>query len=117
MTEGEGDCTVAVIGAGAAGALTAARLLDASALRVVLIDPAPATARGVAYSTPDGRHLLNVPAAGMSALPDQPDDFVRWLRAGVDAEIKPSTFVARARYGDYLADHLAASAAHSAGSL
>jgi uncharacterized NAD(P)/FAD-binding protein YdhS len=117
MTEGEADCTVAVIGAGAAGAMTAARLLDASALRVVLIDPAPATARGVAYSTPDGRHLLNVPAAGMSALPDQPDDFVRWLHANVDAEIKPSTFVARARYGDYLADHLAAAAVRSVGSL
>ncbi|QNE21457.1 hypothetical protein F1D05_30490 [Kribbella qitaiheensis] len=42
---------------------------------------------------------------------------VRWLHANVDAGIKPSTFVARARYGDYLADHLAASAAHSADSL
>jgi uncharacterized NAD(P)/FAD-binding protein YdhS len=104
------DCTVAVIGAGAAGVLTAARLLDAAAgraLRVVLIDPGPATGRGPAYSTPDGRHLLNVPAAGMSALPDQPADFVDWLRDRVDAEIKPSGFVARARYGDYLADHLA----------
>lgn len=117
MTEGEAGCTVAVIGAGAAGALTAARLLDANVRRVVLIDPGPNTARGVAYSTPDGRHLLNVPAAGMSALPDQPDDFVRWLRAHVDAEIKPSTFVARARYGDYLADHLATAATSSTGEL
>ncbi|WP_112239218.1 FAD/NAD(P)-binding protein [Kribbella monticola] len=117
MTEGEAGCTVAVIGAGAAGALTAARLLDTNAVRVVLIDPGPDTARGAAYSTPDGRHLLNVPAAGMSALPDRPDDFLDWLHAHVDAEIKPSTFVARARYGDYLADHLAASRARSAGSL
>jgi uncharacterized NAD(P)/FAD-binding protein YdhS len=119
MTEGKADCTVAVIGAGAAGALTAARLLDAAdrALRVVLIDPDRATARGVAYSTPDGRHLLNVPAAGMSALSDQPDDFVDWLHEHVDANIKPSTFVARARYGDYLADHLAASARRSSARL
>ncbi|MEV6285595.1 FAD/NAD(P)-binding protein [Kribbella sp. NPDC051770] len=99
---------VAVIGAGAAGMLTAARLLDAAggrALRIVLIDPG--RGRGPAYSTDDGRHLLNVPAAGMSALPDAPDDFVDWLRERVDPEIKPSSFVARGRYGDYLADHLA----------
>ncbi|TDU87837.1 putative NAD(P)/FAD-binding protein YdhS [Kribbella voronezhensis] len=114
---GEAGWTVAVIGAGAAGALTAARLLDAGRLQVVLIDPGAATARGVAYSTPDGRHLLNVPVAGMSALPDEPDDFVDWLHAHVDPGIKPSAFVARARYGDYLADHLAACVARSAGSL
>jgi uncharacterized NAD(P)/FAD-binding protein YdhS len=120
LTEGKTGCTVAVIGAGAAGALTAARLLDAAAVRclqVVLIDPGQATARGVAYATPDGRHLLNVPAAGMSALPDQPDDFVNWLHENVDAGIKPSTFVARARYGDYLADHLAACARRSSARL
>lgn len=108
MTGTKADRTVAVIGAGGAGVLTAARLLDAAggrALRIVLIDPG--AGRGPAYSTDDGRHLLNVPAAGMSALPNQPDDFVGWLRDRVDPEIKPSSFVARGRYGDYLADHLA----------
>ncbi|ADB31206.1 HI0933 family protein [Kribbella flavida DSM 17836] len=120
MTEGTADCTVAVIGAGAAGTLVAARLLDAAAgrtMRIVLIDPGPATGQGAAYSTPDGRHLLNVPAAGMSALPDRPDDFVDWLRDRVDAGIKPSTFVARARYGDYLAEHLAGCARRSSAVL
>ncbi|MGZ0150528.1 FAD/NAD(P)-binding protein [Kribbella sp. WER1] len=37
--------------------------------------------RGVAaYSTSDGRRLLYIPAAGMSALPDRPEHFVDWSR-------------------------------------
>ena len=34
----------------------------------------------LAYTTDDPRHLLNVPAGGMSAHPDRPDDFTDWLR-------------------------------------
>src|SRR5207302_9751294 len=53
--------------------------------------------RGIAYASPEPFHLLNVPAAGMSAFPDRPDDFVRWSGAS------PDQFLARAVYGDYLA--------------
>ena len=54
-----------MIGAGAAGTLTAIRLIDEAGRRnrpieVTLIDPRPAVGRGVAYSTDDERHLLNV---------------------------------------------------------
>ena len=72
---------VAVVGAGAAGTLTAIHLVDRAvradrALHLVLVDPRPEPGRGVAYSTSDRRHLLNVPAGGMSALPDQPGHLV-----------------------------------------
>ncbi len=104
MAGGEGDCCVVVVGAGAAGALTASHLVTglSSRYRVVLVDPAPTTGRGTAYSTRDDRHLLNVPASGMSAFPRDPEHFFRWVRRHHDAEAKPQDFVPRYVYGSYL---------------
>ncbi|MGW8555987.1 FAD/NAD(P)-binding protein [Streptomyces tubercidicus] len=111
--------TVAVVGAGAAGTLTAARLLDAAALarlplEVQLIDPAPATGQGAAYSTTDPRHLLNVAAGKLSARPDRPDDFTSWLSEKLGRRVGPGEFVARHLYGHYLSDHLARAVESSA---
>ncbi|MFL6245251.1 MAG: FAD/NAD(P)-binding protein [Thermoanaerobaculia bacterium] len=105
---------VAIIGAGASGTLTAvqfARIAPPGA-RGALIDAGARAARGLAYGTPYGAHLLNVPAARMSALPDDPEHFLRWLR-GRDAQAGPGTFAPRAIYGDYLASLLAADETHS----
>ena len=65
--------TVVIVGAGAAGTLTAIHLLRAAgrrstSLEVVLLDPGDRWGRGVAFGTPDEQHLLNVPSSGMSAL-------------------------------------------------
>ncbi|GAA3194723.1 MULTISPECIES: FAD/NAD(P)-binding protein [Streptomyces] len=107
---------VAVAGAGAAGTLAAARLLDTAARTgrrtvVDLVDPAPHTGRGLAYGTDDPRHLLNVPAGRMSARPDAAGDFVRWLSARTGHEADPGAYVPRALFGDYLAADLDRSAA------
>ena len=104
MRGGEGDCSVVVVGAGAAGALTACHLVTglSSRYRVELVDPAPTTARGAAYSTADDRHLLNVPASGMSAFPRDPEHFFRWVRSHHDAAAQPQDFVPRRVYGDYV---------------
>jgi uncharacterized NAD(P)/FAD-binding protein YdhS len=105
---------VAIIGAGASGTLTAvqfARLAQGNA-RGALIDAGARAARGLAYGTPYGAHLLNVPAARMSALPDDPEHFLRWLR-GRDANATAGTFAPRAMYGDYLASLLADEETHS----
>ncbi|MFC9242949.1 FAD/NAD(P)-binding protein [Streptomyces sp. NPDC057136] len=122
MIGGEPNYRVAVIGAGAAGAITAARLLEAATthglpLEIGLIDPAETTGRGIAYSTPDERHLLNVPAGRMSASPDDPDDFVRWLREHAGHLADPGRFVPRRLFGAYLADHLADRSARGPGRL
>jgi len=103
---------IAVIGAGAAGTITAIRLLERSAARrrpiqVTLIDPEPGEGRGVAYSTDDPRHRLNVPADRMSAHPHDPLDFVRWLNHTHGCAFAPSDFVPRAYFGAYLAHCLA----------
>jgi uncharacterized NAD(P)/FAD-binding protein YdhS len=104
MRGGEGDCCVVVVGAGAAGALTASHLVTSlsSRYRVALVDPAPTTGRGAAYSTTDERHLLNVPASGMSAFPRDPEHFFRWARRHHDPAAQPQDFVPRQVYGDYL---------------
>ena len=104
MSGAEGDCCVVVIGAGAAGALTATHLVTGLTQKysVVLIDPSASSGRGVAYSTTDDRHLLNVPASGMSAFPRDPEHFYRWVRAHHDREAQPQDFVPRRVYGEYV---------------
>lgn len=96
--------TVAIIGGGFSGLLSAIHLLGAAPeLTVRLIERAPRFGRGRAYSTGDPGHLLNVRAANMSAFPDRPDHFVDWLGAGERAR---DWFVGRRQYGDYLQDLL-----------
>ncbi len=95
---------VAIVGGGASGCLVATHLLSLlpEGTRIVLFDDTDALASGVAYSTPDPLHLLNVPAAGMSAFQHAPGHFVAWLHQNVDAGIQASDFVPRAHYGRYL---------------
>ncbi|MFI1181783.1 FAD/NAD(P)-binding protein [Streptomyces sp. NPDC020799] len=120
---GEQTFRVAVVGAGAAGTLTATRVLETAyeagaRVALTLVDPAPGTGRGVAYATQDSRHLLNVPAGRMSGHPDRPDDFVRWLGARESRDVGPGEFAPRSAYGAYLAAGLdEAVARHGAGAL
>ena len=104
MGTNEGDCRVVVVGAGAGGTLVATHLVTAlsSRCRVELVDPAPTTGRGQAYSTTDERHLLNVPASGMSAFPRDPEHFLRWLRNHHDPGFQPHDFAPRAVFGRYI---------------
>jgi uncharacterized NAD(P)/FAD-binding protein YdhS len=96
-----------VIGGGAAGTLTAVRLADEAgrrhrALDITIVEPRDVLGGGVAYSTDDSRHLLNVPARSMSAYPEDGDHFVRWLVASDGGPVDPCAFVSRGRYGRYL---------------
>ena len=99
---------VAVVGSGfSAIALTVnlLRILPPSASLAVIGDD-PGFGRGTAYRTEFHLHRLNVPAARMSVFPDQPDDFVEWLRnkrRGTSAD----DFASRGDYGLYLRDTLA----------
>lgn len=105
--------TIAIVGAGASGTLAAIQLLRAASRRmsgidVVLLDPADNVGRGVAFGTTDDRHLLNVPASGMSAFPEDPGNFVSWRARQRDAKVgEPWEFAPRREYGRYLADTLA----------
>ncbi len=101
---------VAIVGGGFSGTLLAINLLRHDGPRATLIERRPAQlARGVAYSAAHEEHLLNVRAANMSALPDDPDHFVRWLTRNALGD--RSTFVPRRLYGRYLREMLAEAAA------
>jgi uncharacterized NAD(P)/FAD-binding protein YdhS len=111
MNAGPGDRQVAIVGGGAAGVLTAVHLLTHAGLRglplgIHLIDPAQQVGRGVAYSTPDPRHLLNVPVGKMSAYADDPDHFLRWLGERGIESAGAGDYVPRCWYGTYLANCL-----------
>ena len=91
-----------IIGGGFCGTMVLYHLMqqdDLPPLDISWFDETGRHGRGVAYSTPYQEHLLNVPAAGMSALPDDREHFLKWLGEGAD----PARFYPRMTYGDYLA--------------
>jgi uncharacterized NAD(P)/FAD-binding protein YdhS len=100
---------IGIIGGGFSGVATAANLarLGSGPLKITIINSAYPLARGIAYSTRNGNHLLNVAARNMSALADQPNHFVDWLRTRTEFVDEPfarlrEMFVPRRIYGDYL---------------
>lgn len=112
-----GPATVAIIGGGHSGAALAYRLaLDtpATALRILVIEPRAELGRGLAYSTPDPDHRLNVPQDRMSIRTDDMNHFTRWLSrpegpvlpAG-SATLAGQIFAPRAVFGSYVAETLA----------
>ena len=100
---------IAIIGGGASGALAAlhlARALPVGAVEIIVIEPAEEIGRGLAYSTDDPGHLLNVRAANMSAFADQPDHLLQWLQTKGPCGTRPTPlcFISRSLYGAYIAD-------------
>jgi len=106
--EAEAIAEVAVIGAGAAAVaslLAWQRGDSAMRPRMLWIAPGDADGRGVAYSSNDPQHCLNVRARRMSAIEDLPNDFVDFLRAR-DGEADADAFYPRSDYADYLKTRL-----------
>jgi uncharacterized NAD(P)/FAD-binding protein YdhS len=100
-----GKITVAVIGAGFSGTLVALHLLRQCppGIRVHLIEKNSRFGRGLAYSTGNANHLLNVPAGRMSAFSDRPHDFVDWLHQWrPDEPADAAGFIERRVFGLYI---------------
>ena len=101
--------TILIIGGGCAGTLVAAQLLRQAKedCTIRLIERSGTPGRGVAYGTNCSEHLLNVPAAKMSAWPDDPEHFLRWAQEragqlGFPDEVRPGDFLPRQIFGQYL---------------
>ena len=97
---------IVIVGAGAAGTLlaTAVRRRQPDA-RVAVVGTGHAPGRGVAYSTTDDQHRMNVPVKRLSVDADGSDHLARWSGAAL------ADYIPRATYGAYLADQLATSGA------
>ena len=103
---------IAIVGGGYTGSVLAANLLRVSTggADIVLIERSTAVGPGLAYRTQNPHHLLNVRASNMSALADDPDHFLRWLRARGGAiaagagSALGNVFVPRRDYGLYIED-------------
>src|SRR3982751_5995893 len=98
----DGRTAVAIVGGGFSGTMVAAQLARLG-IGSVLIDGSGRAGRGVAYSTAEPAHLLNVRAEGMSAWAGEPDHFARRFEAeGGDRR----GFAQRRLFGRYLGDIL-----------
>ena len=89
---------IAIVGGGASGILVAINLARQSSeqVHVSIVEPRKILGQGIAYSTMDEGHVLNVPAGRMSIYMDDAGDFVNW--AGCDKNY----FAPRKLYSHYL---------------
>jgi uncharacterized NAD(P)/FAD-binding protein YdhS len=93
---------VAIVGGGFSGTILAAQLARRG-IASILIDGSGRMGRGVAYSTTEPVHLLNVRAEGMSAWAGEPDHFARRFESeGGDRR----GFAERRLFARYLGDIL-----------
>ena len=89
---------VAIIGGGFSGTMVAVQLARRG-ISSVLIEGGGRLGRGIAYSTAEPAHVLNVRAEVMSAWPDDLEDFARAVEAeGGSAK----DFSERRRFGRYM---------------
>ncbi|MER8562609.1 FAD/NAD(P)-binding protein [Mesorhizobium sp. M0578] len=107
---------IAIVGGGFSGAATAfhlARLLPAGASDIVVVEPREGLGYGLAYSTADPAHRINVPASRMTLISGQDSHFADWLeqtRAIVDDAEAIAAYGAlypqRRVFGRYVESHL-----------
>jgi uncharacterized NAD(P)/FAD-binding protein YdhS len=102
---------VAIIGGGFSGAAVAWHLLRLrpELSHIVIVEPRAEIGRGLAYGAADPSHRINVPAARMSLIPDEPNHFDDWLIASGHLDADPAAhladgrnFPARAVFGAYV---------------
>lgn len=86
---------VVILGGGFSGAMVALHLArNAPApMDITIVEPRSLLGGGVAYSTPDPQHRLNVPASRMSAFSADMMDFDHWLRQSGELDRDPDALV------------------------
>ncbi|MBT0771668.1 FAD/NAD(P)-binding protein [Kineosporia sp. J2-2] len=115
--------TILIVGGGVAGTLVTVHLARLAARRstgvdIVVLEPSDLLGRGVAFGTPEDRHLLNVPASGMTALPEEPGHFVAWrAEDDPDRPSLPYDFTSRREFSRYVRELLSESLATAGGQV
>jgi uncharacterized NAD(P)/FAD-binding protein YdhS len=95
--------SIAIIGGGISGTFTVLQCLKQCrrSLTILWFDANNQFCKGLAYSTWDDNHLLNVRANNMSVFPDEADHFVNWLTIH-SPQYSAKDFVPRKIYGIYV---------------
>ena len=99
---------IVIVGAGFSGTVFAVNLLrhaGAAPVDIFLVERGPDLGRGIAYAKRPFPFLLNVPAARLSADPDDAMQFLRFAQRRKPAA-GTEDFLPREIYGDYLAELL-----------
>jgi uncharacterized NAD(P)/FAD-binding protein YdhS len=92
------EAPVAIVGGGFSGTMAAAQLARRG-IASILIEGNGRLGRGVAYSTREPAHVLNVRAEVMSAWPEDLDDFARTIETEGGSS---QDFSERRRFGRYM---------------
>lgn len=95
--------TIAIIGGGVSGSLVALNIIKLCKTEtcVLWFDNNNSFCKGLAYSTQEDVHLLNVRASNMSVFDDEPSHFVNWLHK-YKLPFSDQDFVPRSIYGEYV---------------
>lgn len=117
LTPGPMETDILIVGGGFTGAAVAfhlARSEPGPSPRITVVEPRSVLGAGLAYSTGDPTHRINVPARRMSLVTSEPEHFADWLASNTgslgDADeyaLGGERFPARAVFGRYVAAHLA----------
>lgn len=98
---------ITIVGAGFAGTALALHLRRELPQAVIhLVEPRPVPGPGLAYSSQQPEHLLNVRPHSLSLYADQPEHFAEWLRRQPEAGPELPEFATRTTYGRYLSGEL-----------
>ncbi len=107
---------IVIVGGGFTGTALAIHLarLGSTGLSVTVIEPRAQLGQGVAYSTEDPAHRINVPAARMQLSAAQEGEFDRWYRASAAFARDPAArwhdgkvYPQRGQFGAYVAEQFA----------
>ncbi len=117
---------VVIVGGGFSGAAVAIHLLRLAptGVRVTLLEPREVPGAGVAYSTTEPSHRINVPAARMQLAGEEEGEFDRWYRSQPAFADDPqalledgAVYPQRGQFGRYVAQRFAEKARASGGRL
>ena len=104
---------VAIIGGGFSGAALAyylARRPDSAGALIIVVEPRERLGAGLAYSSAEPSHRINVPAGRMSLDTAEPDQFARWLEGARLLEngerAASDVYAQRGLFGRYVLDAL-----------
>lgn len=95
--------TIAIVGGGISGTLTVLNCIkqSKSPLHIIWFDAKNQFCKGLAYSTKDEQHLLNVRANNMSVFADEPNHFTNWLNNHYP-QFSGNDFAPRKLFGEYV---------------